>query len=51
MAALFALLSNHGILPEAAAAIPNVGAVSSSLAVRESIVSRRDSPDPPPPRA
>jgi hypothetical protein len=51
MAALFALLSNHGILPEAAAAIPKIGAVSSSLPVRESIVSRRDSPDPPPPRA
>ena len=31
MAALFALLSNHGILPEAIAAIPNIGAGSSSL--------------------
>jgi hypothetical protein len=51
MAALFALLSNHGILPESVDAIPNVGIASNALPARESIVSRRDSPDPPPPRA
>lgn len=51
MSALFALLSNHGILPDSAAAIPNIGIASTSLPARENIVGRRDSPDPPPPRA
>ena len=46
MAALFALLSNHGILPESVAAIPSIGVGSSSRPARENIVSRRDSPDP-----
>ena len=51
MAALFALLSNPGILPESVAAIPNSGIARAPLPARENIVSRRDSPDPPPPRA
>ncbi len=51
MASLLALLSNQGVLPEGVAALPDVESRSVSPAVRESVVSRLASPDPPPPRA
>jgi hypothetical protein len=51
MAALFALLSAHGVLAESASAIPNIGVASVSTPAREDIISRLESPDPPPPRA
>ena len=51
MAALFVLLSNHGILTQPATTIPNDGVSSASTRLCESVVSRLESPDPPPPRA
>lgn len=51
MAAFFTQLSNHGVLPESFSAIPNVEVSSLSTPARESVVSRLESPDPPPPRA
>ena len=51
MAALFALLSNHGILPESATPIPNIGGAFIAAPALENVVSRLESPDPPPPRA
>ena len=51
MAALFALLSNHGILPESATPIPNIGSAFIAAPALENVVSRLESPDPPPPRA
>jgi hypothetical protein len=51
MAAFFALLSNHGILTESAAPIPNIATASVSVPTIENVVSRLESPDPPPPRA
>lgn len=50
MASLLALLSNQGVLPAGVAALPGVDSSSVSPAVRESVVSRLASPDPPPPR-
>jgi hypothetical protein len=51
MAVLFGLLSNHGILPEAGAFIPNVEVRRVSTAVHDDLGGRFQPPDPPPPRA
>ena len=51
MAALFALLSNHGILPEATEALPSVAARQVAPPVHESLTGRFEQPDSPPPRA
>ena len=51
MSALFALLSNHGILPDSTAVIPNMD-VHRVVAVADSRAGGRFRlPDPPPPRA
>jgi hypothetical protein len=51
MAALFALLSNHGVVPESAAVIPNVEVRPSVTTVHDHIGGQFQPPDPPPPRA
>jgi hypothetical protein len=51
MAALFALLSNHGVLTDSIAVSPDLHAGTPPIRIRESLVSRLPSPDPPPPRA
>ena len=51
MAALFALLSHHGILPEPTAAPPNVDIRLAAPPVHENVAGRFEPPDPPPPRA
>jgi hypothetical protein len=51
MAALFALLANHGILPESAAALPNTAIRSVPAAVHDNLTGHFEPPDPPPPRA
>lgn len=51
MAALFALLSNHGILPEPSSVLPLVNVHTAVIAVDENLVGHFESPDPPPPRA
>ena len=51
MAALFALLSNHGILTESATPTPNTGTALVAPPAIENVVGRLETPDPPPPRA
>jgi hypothetical protein len=51
MAALFALLSNHGVLPDSIAVSPDLLSNARPTPIRESLVSRLPVPDPPPPRA
>jgi hypothetical protein len=51
MAALFALLSNHGILPEVTATLPNAAVREITVAGHENLTGRFEPPDPPPPRA
>ena len=51
MAALFALLSNHGILPDSSAVIPNVDVHRVGTVVEGHARGRFQPPDPPPPRA
>jgi hypothetical protein len=51
MAALFALLSNHGVLTDSIAVAPDLHPGAPPIQIRESLVSRLPSPDPPPPRA
>jgi hypothetical protein len=51
MAALFAQLSNHGVLPGSFTMVPDVHATSLNAGTRESLLGRLASPDPPPPRA
>jgi hypothetical protein len=51
MASLFALLSQHGILPAPAAALPDVPARNVTLAIDENVVARFEPPDSPPPRS
>ena len=51
MAALFALLSNHGVLTDSFAMLPDVRASYVAAHTRENLISRLASPDPPPPRA
>jgi hypothetical protein len=51
MAALFALLSNHGIMPEFTAVIPDVEVSRITVIARENVGGQFHPPDPPPPRA
>jgi hypothetical protein len=51
MAALFALLSNHGILPDSTAIAPNVDVRRVSAVAVGHTAGRFQPPDPPPPRA
>lgn len=51
MAALFALLSNHAVLPDAADALPDPDARDVAPPIRESVTGRFEPPDAPPPRA
>ena len=51
MASLFALLSNHGILPESAVGSPNAALRVIPPPVYENVSGRFEPPDPPPPRA
>jgi hypothetical protein len=51
MAALFALLSNHGVLADSFEMSPDLHAGSAAIHTRENLISRLASPDPPPPRA
>jgi hypothetical protein len=51
MAALFALLWNHGILRDATAAMPNAAVRAVVPAAGEHAIGRFEPPDPPPPRA
>jgi hypothetical protein len=51
LAALFALLSNHGILPDSAAVSPNVEIRRITTTAPDRLGGRFQPPDPPPPRA
>jgi hypothetical protein len=51
MAAVFTLLSNHGILPASTATAPNDAAGLVAIAARAGVAGRFQPPDPPPPRA
>jgi hypothetical protein len=51
VAAMFALLSNYGVLSEPFPILPDVHAGSVSLQTRENLISRLAPPDSPPPRA
>lgn len=51
MAALFALLSNHAVLPDAADALPDLDARDVAPPIREHATGRFEPPDAPPPRA
>jgi hypothetical protein len=51
MAVLAALLSNHGIVPEAISLQPELSATRATAGVREHPIRRLISPDSPPPRA
>jgi hypothetical protein len=51
VAAMFALLSNYGVLSESFLILPDVHADSVSLQTRENLISRLAPPDSPPPRA
>ena len=51
MAAMLALLANHGILTDASVIAPDNQPGLITAFARESLVSRLASPDPPPPRA
>jgi hypothetical protein len=51
MAALFALLSIHGVLTSSFEVLPDLQPGLAVVRARESLTSRLASPDPPPPRA
>lgn len=51
MAALFTLLSGHGILLEPSFVPPNAGVRHVAAVAHESVIGQLDPPDPPPPRA
>jgi hypothetical protein len=51
VAAMFALLSNYGVLSESLLILPDVHAGSVSLQTHENLISRLAPPDSPPPRA
>jgi hypothetical protein len=51
MAALLSLLSNHGILPDSTTTISRRESPLAFAPAPENVVSRLESPDPPPPRA
>jgi hypothetical protein len=51
MSALFALLSNHGILPESAATVPHVKIRHVDAVVHDHLGGQFQPPEPPPPRA
>lgn len=51
MAALSALLSNHGVLTDSFEILTDLHASSAAIHTRESLTNRLASPDPPPPRA
>jgi len=50
MAALSALLSNQGVLPDPFAVLPDSCASTAAAPARENLMIHRRSPDPPPPR-
>jgi hypothetical protein len=50
-AAMFALLSNYGVLADSLEMTPDLRVSSAALHTREDLISRLASPDPPPPRA
>ena len=50
-AALFALLSNHGVLPDAFEVFPDFDAHATGIRADASLIGRLASPDPPPPRS
>jgi hypothetical protein len=49
--AMFALLSNYGVLADSFAMSPDLHTSSAPLQPRENLIGRLASPDPPPPRA
>jgi hypothetical protein len=51
MAAMLALLSNHGVLTESIVVSPDDQSTPIPASTRESLVCRLASPDPPPPRS
>ena len=51
VAALFALLSNYGVLRDSTILSPDVPTGSVTLLIRENLTSRLAPPDSPPPRA
>lgn len=51
MAAVMALLQNHGILPAAVTILPDADGRTLAALARENLVSRFEPPDSPPPRA
>ncbi len=51
MAALTALLSNHGVLSDSFSMLPDLHATGIAAPSRENLIGRLASPDPPPPRA
>ena len=50
-AAMFALLSNYGVLADSFAMAPDLHTSPAALHTRENLIGRLASPDPPPPRA
>jgi len=51
MAALSALLSNHGVLSDAFSMLPDLQTTGITAHTGENLIGRLASPDPPPPRA
>jgi hypothetical protein len=51
MAALFALLSSHGVLTDSIAVAPDLNPSAPAPRTRDSVVSRLPVPAPPPPRS
>ena len=51
VAALFALLSNYGVLRDSITLLPDVHTGSVTLQTRQNLISRLAPPDSPPPRA
>jgi len=50
MAALFTLLSNHGILPDSATPLPELALRSARMTINQHVIDRFEPPDAPPPR-
>jgi hypothetical protein len=51
MAALLALLSNHGLLTDSFVTLPDLQVTDVAARTREHLITRLAPPDPPPPRA
>ena len=51
MAALFTLLSNHGVLPESSTALPGAALRSVAIVIHDDVIGRYQPPESPPPRA